>query len=68
MLQLRQSIRRKDKEKNAFYVRSKKLIVKKQQPILVEGLAMNGYIEFQPIVILSANITASSVKLRAIGL
>lgn len=44
-----------DKEKNAFYVRSKKLIVKKQQPILVEGLAMNGYIEFQPIVILSEN-------------
>lgn len=42
-----------DKEHNAFYVRSKKLIVKKQQPVLVEGLAMNSYLEFQPIVILS---------------
>ena len=33
-----------DKEHNAFYVRSKKLIVKKKQPVLVEGLAMNSYL------------------------
>lgn len=53
-----------DKERNAFYVRSKKLIVKKQQPILVEGLAMNGYIEFQPIVILSENDNKQTPGLR----
>lgn len=53
-----------DKEKNAFYVRSKKLIVKRQQPILVEGLAMNGYIEFQPIVILSENDNKQTPGLR----
>lgn len=53
-----------DKEKNAFYVKNKKLIVKKQQPILVEGLAMNGYIEFQPIVILSENDNKQTPGLR----
>ena len=53
-----------NKEKNAFYVRSKKLIVKRQQPILVEGLAMNGYIEFQPIVILSENDNKQTPGLR----
>ena len=44
-----------DKDHNAFYVKSKKLIVKKQTPVVIDGLASNGYIEFQPIVLLNEN-------------
>ena len=44
-----------DKDHNAFYVKNKKLIVKKQKPVIIDGLAMDGYLEFQPIVILSEN-------------
>ena len=44
-----------NKEQNAFYVKNKKLIVKKQKPIVVNGLAMDSYLEFQPIIILNEN-------------
>lgn len=53
-----------DKEHNAFYVKNKKLIVKKQKPIVVEGLAMDGYIEFQPIVLLTENDNKQSPGIR----
>ena len=44
-----------DKEHNAFYIRHKNLIVKKQQPIIINGLSLNSYLKFEPIVILAEN-------------
>lgn len=53
-----------DKSHNAFFVKDKKLIIKKQEPIILEGLANNKYLKFEPILLTSDQDNRQSPGVR----